>query len=121
MIVKILTFPLRLVFFILCWIIRIVLMILGLFIMFLSNFMGKLLTLFGMVISLGALLMTVYTISKAKKGEPVRDDIITCVLSWVVSFAIFMLPILGEVIGDLFVGAGFSITSFAGEVLLLDF
>ena len=119
--VKILTFPLRLVFFILCWALRIVLLMLGLILMFFSEFASKLFSLIGFIFSLGALIITVYTISKAKKGETVSEEIPACVLAWVISFAMFALPIIGGVTSEFLIDIGFSITSFAEDVLMLDF
>ena len=91
--VKILTFPLRLLFFILCWVLRIVFFMIGMFLMFVSDFAAKLFSLLGLVISLGALVITVCTILKAKKGETVSGDISACVLAWGISFAVFLLPV----------------------------
>jgi hypothetical protein len=119
--VKILTFPLRLVFFIVCWVLRIALLMIGLILMFFSEFASKLLSVIGFVISLGALLITVYTISRAKKGESVSGDIPACVLAWVISFAMFAFPIIGGVASEFLIDIGFSITSFAEDVLMLDF
>ena len=120
-IAKILTFPLRLMFFVLCWIVRIILMIAGWVVIFVSNFAGQLITFVGGLIGLGAMIITIYTIVQARKGEAVGEDIPLCIGLWVMSFAVSFSTLIGEFIGGLLMSFGTIISTFGEGVLRLDF
>ena len=120
-IAKILTFPLRLMFFVLCWIARIILMMVGWFVIFVSNFAGRLISFIGGMVGLGAMIITIYTIVQARKGEAVGEDIPLCIGLWVLSFAISFSPLIGEFVGGSLMSLGTIITTFGEGVLRLDF
>lgn len=119
--VKILTFPLRLMFFVLCWIVRIALMMIGALVIFVSGFAGRLISFVGGLMGLGALIITIYTIIQAKKGEAVGEDIPLCIGLWVISFAISFSPLIGEFLGEFLMSIGTVITTFGEGVLRMEF
>lgn len=117
---KIITFPLRLAFLIIAFILRAVISALGLLITFISEDLGAICSLIGKLSDIVAVVMTIFSICQIKSGEMSLAVGLCCIGAFAITtLAVNGIWLIGDSIGEFLIDFERGITDFAIGLLTL--